>query len=202
MLFTYFGMAVRFDESKVRPMGRMARGVKGVTLREEEATVLSAVKWSTAMKASWSSVKMALANVPMSKISARPIAAASASARSSPARRNGNVVGALCVTDDDGLVMISASGQTVRIRMRELRVMGRNTQGVKLVNLKEGDHLVAIQKLENSEKEGDVLAETPVPEAGTPVTVPPPAASKDLEPEGEPETENEIDAEEEEDKTE
>ena len=55
--------------------------------------------------------------------------------------RNGNVVGALCVTDKDGMVMISSSGQTVRISMRDLRVMGRNTQGVKLVNLREGDNL-------------------------------------------------------------
>ena len=64
--------------------------------------------------------------------------------------RNGNVVGALCVTDADGMVMISSSGQTVRISMRDLRVMGRNTQGVKLVNLREGDYLVAIQKIEDT----------------------------------------------------
>ncbi len=61
--------------------------------------------------------------------------------------RNGNVVGALCVTDEDGMVMMSATGQTVRISMKDLRVLGRNTQGVKLANLKEGDSLVAIQKI-------------------------------------------------------
>ena len=48
--------------------------------------------------------------------------------------------------------MVSAQGQTVRIRMNELRVMGRNTQGVKLVNLKDEVNLVAIQKLENAEE--------------------------------------------------
>ena len=48
------------------------------------------------------------------------------------------------------MVMISSSGQTVRITMKDLRVMGRNTQGVKLVNLKEGDSLVAIQKIEDT----------------------------------------------------
>jgi DNA gyrase subunit A len=65
--------------------------------------------------------------------------------------RNGNVVGALCVTDRDGMVMISTTGQTIRITMQGLRILGRNTQGVKLANLKENDYLVAIQKLENSE---------------------------------------------------
>ena len=68
--------------------------------------------------------------------------------------RNGNVVGAICVTDSDGMLMISSNGQTVRISMRDLRVMGRNTQGVKLVNLKEGDYLVAIQKIEDSGDNG------------------------------------------------
>ena len=48
------------------------------------------------------------------------------------------------------MVMISSSGQTVRISMRDLRVMGRNTQGVKLVNLREGDGLVAVQKIEDT----------------------------------------------------
>ena len=68
--------------------------------------------------------------------------------------RNGNVVGALCVTDNDGMVMMSSSGQTVRISMRDLRVMGRNTQGVKLVNLRdENDTLMAVQKLEGDASE-------------------------------------------------
>ena len=67
--------------------------------------------------------------------------------------RNGNVVGALCVTDDDGMVMMSVHRANSRISMRDLRVMGRNTQGVKLANLKEGDYLVAIQKLENGGEE-------------------------------------------------
>ena len=60
------------------------------------------------------------------------------------------------------MVMISSSGQTVRISMRDLRVMGRNTQGVKLVNLRESDNLVAIQKIEDT---GENTAEIPEQEA-------------------------------------
>jgi DNA gyrase subunit A len=52
------------------------------------------------------------------------------------------------------MVMISAAGQTVRISMRDLRVMGRNTQGVRLANLREGDYLVAIQKVEGANGDG------------------------------------------------
>ena len=67
--------------------------------------------------------------------------------------RNGNVVGASRVTDSDGIVMISSSGQTVRITMKDVRVMGRNTQGVKLVNLKENTHLIAMQKVQSGSEE-------------------------------------------------
>ena len=73
--------------------------------------------------------------------------------------RNGNVVGALCVADTDGMVMMTSSGQTIRISMRDLRVLGRNTQGVKLANLREGDFLVAIQKVSGSDENEEVEAQ-------------------------------------------
>jgi DNA gyrase subunit A len=63
--------------------------------------------------------------------------------------RNGMVVGALSVTDSDGVLLMSAAGQAVRIPMRDVRVMGRSTQGVRLVNLKDEDDLVVgAQKIE------------------------------------------------------
>jgi DNA gyrase subunit A len=156
MLFTYQGMAVRFDEANVRPMGRMARGVKGVALRDEKNCVVSCevVNGNESLLVVCEngfgkrSYVEDFRQTNRGGVGVRSIITSD---------RNGNVVGALCVTDDDGLVMISAQGQTVRIRMKELRVMGRNTQGVKLVNLKEGDYLVAVQKLENSEQVADEL---------------------------------------------
>jgi DNA gyrase subunit A len=78
--------------------------------------------------------------------------------------RNGNVVGAICVTDQDGVLMMSSSGQTVRISMRDLRVLSRNTQGVKLANLKDKDSLIAIQKVENAEEDVEVS-----PDADSPI---------------------------------
>ena len=152
MLFTHQGMAVRFDESKVRPMGRTARGVKGATLRGEndyivgcevvngDETILVVCENGFGKRSQVEDFRQ----TNRGGVGVRSIITSD---------RNGNVVGALCVADDDGMVMMSATGQTVRISMRDLRIMGRNTQGVKLANLKDDDYLVAIQKLEGSEND-------------------------------------------------
>lgn len=149
MLFTRNGMAVRFDEEKLRPMGRMARGVRGITLRGEGDCVVSCeiVKGTETI--------LTVCEMGFGKRSAvedfRQTNRGGVGVRSIiTSDRNGKVVRALCVTDEDGLLMMSASGQAVRISMRDLRVMGRNTQGVKLVNLREDDYLVATQKIEAS----------------------------------------------------
>lgn len=163
MLFTYQGMAVRFDESNVRSMGRTARGVKGATLRGEKDYIVGCevVNGDESILVVCEngfgkrSLVEEFRQTNRGGVGVRSIITS---------ERNGNVVGALCVTDHDGMVMMSATGQTVRISMRDIRVMGRNTQGVKLANLKEGDYLVAIQKLEGSEREEESSAlanETP-----------------------------------------
>lgn len=148
MLFTQNGMAVRFDENKTRPMGRLARGVKGVSLRDETDRVIGVevVNGDESIlvvcengfgKRSWVED---FRQTNRGGVGVKSIITS---------ERNGNVVGALSVTDEDGIVMMAQSGQTIRISMRDLRVMGRNTQGVKLVNLREDQNrLVAIQKLE------------------------------------------------------
>jgi DNA gyrase subunit A len=166
MLFTYQGMAVRFDESKVRAMGRTAYGVKGATLKDEKDIIVGCEVVNGD-----ESVLVVCENGfgKRSQVEDfRQTNRGGVGVRSIiTSERNGNVVGALCVTDDDGMVMMSATGQTVRISMRDLRVMGRNTQGVKLANLKEGDYLVAIQKLEGSENTEE-FEETPAEGTATP----------------------------------
>lgn len=161
MLFTYNGMAVRFDESDARPMGRTARGVKGVTLKNEtdkivgcevvngDETILVVCENGFGKRSFVDEFRQ----THRGGVGVRSIITS---------ERNGNVVGALCVKDSDGLLMMTATGQAVRISMQHLRVMGRNTQGVKLANLRENDSLMAIQKLENGEEEGAADAETPL----------------------------------------
>ncbi|MBS4165010.1 DNA gyrase subunit A [Neochlamydia sp. AcF65] len=151
MIFTHRGMAVRFAENKVRPMGRMARGVKGVSLREENDYVVSCevVKGDETILVVCEngfgkrSLVEDFRQTNRGGVGVRSIVTS---------ERNGNVVGALCVADGDGMVMMTASGQAIRISMRELRVLGRNTQGVRLANLRDNDYLVAIQKVKSAEE--------------------------------------------------
>lgn len=150
MLFTYQGMAVRFDEGKVRPMGRAARGVKGASLRGENDYIVGCevVNGDESVLIVCENAFGKRSHVEEFRQTNR----GGVGVRSIITNeRNGNVVGALCVTDQDGMVMMSSTGQAIRISMRGMRVMGRNTQGVKLANLKEGDYLVAIQKLEGDD---------------------------------------------------
>lgn len=154
MLFTHQGMAVRFDENNVRSMGRMARGVRGASLREEndyivgcevvngDETVLVVCENGFGKRSQVGDFRQ----TKRGGVGVRSIITSD---------RNGNVVSALCVSDTDSIIMMSTSGQAVRINMKDLRVLGRNTQGVKLANLRDDDTLVAVQKFEG----GDTTAE-------------------------------------------
>lgn len=169
MLFTYQGMAVRFEHDKVRSMGRTARGVKGVTLRDKDDRVVGCE-----VIASEEDTILVVCEKGFGKRSFvgdfRQTNRGGKGVRSIiTSERNGNVVGAVSVSDEDGLLMMSSQGQTVRISMQDLRVMGRATQGVKLVNLKSGDCLIAIEKLEGVEKEE--MAEVPIDETAEEVPI-------------------------------
>lgn len=147
MLFTYNGMAVRFDESNVRSMGRMARGVRGVKLKDVNDYIVGCevVNGTETVLVVCENGFGKRSNVEDFRHANRGGVGVRSIITS---ERNGNVVGALCVTDQDSVMMMSANGQAVRISTKDLRVLGRNTQGVKLANLKEKDYLIAIQKIE------------------------------------------------------
>lgn len=148
MLFTRNGMAVRFDESIVRPIGRVARGVRGVSLKNETDYVISCEAVTPE-----ESVLVVCENGfgKRSKVDDfRQTNRGGVGVRSIIAsERNGLVVGAISVTDNDGVVVMSNLGQTLRMSMKDVRVMGRSTQGVRLVNLTNGDRVVAVQKIED-----------------------------------------------------
>lgn len=147
MLFTRQGMAVRFSESDVRAMGRMARGVRGATLKEERDAVVSCevVKGHETVLivcANGFGKRSKVEEFRKTRRGGQGVISIITS------KRNGLVVAALSVADEDGVVMMSEHGQTVRISMKDVRVMGRSTQGVKLVNLKGDDDLIGAQRLE------------------------------------------------------
>ncbi|HSX03779.1 MAG TPA: DNA topoisomerase (ATP-hydrolyzing) subunit A [Rhabdochlamydiaceae bacterium] len=156
MLFTRNGMAVRFDQAQIRPIGRVARGVRGIMLRGEENAVVSCEVVTNddtilivSEKGYGKRSKVEdFRQTRRGGVGVRSIIAS---------ERNGMVVSAITAKDTDSVVLISLAGQTVRIPMTDVRVMGRSTQGVRLVHLKEDDKLVAVQKIGTIENE-----ETPV----------------------------------------
>jgi len=151
MLFTKNGMAVRFDQAQIRPVGRVARGVRGVTLRDENDAVVSCEVVTP------EDSLLVVCDLGFGKRSRvddfRQTNRGGVGVRSIiTSERNGPVVGAISVTDKDSVVMMSNTGQTLRINMKDVRVMGRSTQGVRLVSLHEGDRLIGIQRLESIEE--------------------------------------------------
>lgn len=148
MIFTHSGMAVRFDESLVREVGRVARGVRGITLRDEkdkvigcevvtpDQTILVVCENGYGKRSNVDDFRQ----TNRGGVGVRSIIAS---------ERNGMVVAALSVCDSDSVLLMSQMGQAVRIPMTGVRVMGRSTQGVRLVNLKEEkDFVVGAQKIE------------------------------------------------------
>ncbi|MBS0625307.1 MAG: DNA topoisomerase (ATP-hydrolyzing) subunit A [Verrucomicrobia bacterium] len=148
MLFTRNAMAVRFDEALVRPVGRVARGVRGVTLKDDsdkvigcevvtpDQTILVVCENGYGKRSQVEDFRQ----TNRGGVGVRSILTS---------ERNGLVVGALSVSDSDSVLLMSGAGQAVRIPMRDVRVMGRSTQGVRLVALKEeNDLVVAAQKIE------------------------------------------------------
>lgn len=149
MLFTRSGMAVRFDEGLVRSMGRVARGVKGVTLKEESDKVVSCEVVSPE-----DTLLVVCENGFGKRSKVDEFRQTNRGGKGVKAimttKRNGMLLAALAVTDEDSLVLMSYSGQTLRTSMKDIRVMGRTTQGVKLVHLQGDDYLIAVQKIEGS----------------------------------------------------
>ncbi|MCH9811923.1 DNA topoisomerase (ATP-hydrolyzing) subunit A [bacterium] len=155
MLFTRHGMAVRFDQSLVRAMGRTARGVRGVSLKNNDDRVVSLV---VVTEDNSLLVVCEHGFGKRSKVTDfRQTNRGGKGVRSIITnKRNGLVVGAITVTDRDSALMMSNSGQTLRTSMKDIRIMGRSTQGVKIVSLGAEDFLVALQRIENISAEPEM----------------------------------------------
>ena len=162
LVVTRGGMSVRFNEQNVRSMGRTATGVKGINLAEGDEVV------SVDVVHEGSSVVVVTENgygkrsevedYRLIKRGGKGVFAIKAS------ERNGQVVGALQVTDEDELMMITNGGKIIRISMRDLRVIGRNTQGVRLFKLDEGEKVMAVDRMaeiisEDEEGEDEEITE-------------------------------------------
>lgn len=157
------GKAIRFPEAKVRPMGRTAAGVKGVTLQSSEDEVIGMVcvnpRKSDAtilvLSEKGYGKRTDLEDYRITGRGGKGVKTISIT------EKTGNLVGILSVTDEDGLIIICKSGMTIRMAIDKLRVMGRATQGVRLINLKGSDSIAGLAKSpkEEDEEEDVILSE-------------------------------------------
>lgn len=147
------GKMVRFDEAKTRPMGRTASGVRGITLADENDEVVGMISVSDL-----DSEILVVSENGYGKRS--PLDAYRETNRGGKGvkamnitDKTGLLVSVGSVTDNDDLMIINKSGLTIRIRVSDLRVMGRNTQGVRLINIKGNDAIAAVAKVMREEDE-------------------------------------------------
>ncbi len=147
------GMSVRFSESDVRTMGRVAAGVRGMELDDNDEVVGMAIlskKQNLDILSVTSSGYGKRTAADEYRVQGR---GGKGIITMKTTDKNGEVIGIRAVSDADDLMVITDKGQVVRIRIREISTMGRNTQGVRLVRLKEGEKVVACQSL--AEKDAD-----------------------------------------------
>src|SRR5262249_46956780 len=173
ILSTRSGMAIRFDESDVRPMGRPAYGVKGITLDEQDEVVGMVI-------ANGNDDPTSLLTVCSNGYGKRTMLTEYRSQNRGgkglidikTSDRNGSVVAVTKVTDPDEVMLTTARGILMRTRVADIRPIGRNTQGVRLIRLDDGDTVSSLAKL----PEEELSSVDPLEPADFPVDEVPPNA--------------------------
>jgi DNA gyrase subunit A len=162
MLFSDAGKVVRFHEEQVRPMGRTATGVRGIRLEEDQKVVSLIVPQGegavlTATENGYGK-RTDIAEYPAKSRATKGVVSIKVS------ERNGLVVGAVQVNEDDEIMLISDQGTLVRTRATEVSTVGRNTQGVTLIRTGENENVVGLQRIDEVEssnietdEEGNVI---------------------------------------------
>ena len=165
MLFSDAGKAVRFSEEEVRPMGRTAGGVRGMRLlpgqhvislltsRDESLAVLTATEFGYGKRTQ-------IAEYTRHGRGTQGMIAIQSS------ERNGSLVAALLVGNEDEIMLITTGGVLIRTRVSEIRELGRSTQGVRLINLGDNEKLAGLEKVLEPDEVEDVAAGEAPPPAG------------------------------------
>ena len=158
MIAVRSGKAIRFPEDRVRPMGRTASGVMGITMDEETDEVVSMVCVDPAgadilvVSEKGYGKRSSIEDYRITNRGGKGVKTINMT------EKTGSLIALLDVTDDDNLMIINRSGLTIRLDVSTLRVMGRNTQGVKLINLRNDDAIAAVAKVSGT-KEEEMTAE-------------------------------------------
>jgi DNA gyrase subunit A len=145
------GMAIRFDETDVRAMGRTAYGVRGISLRDDDEVVgMEVVRPGGTMLTVAQNGYGKRTGLDEYRLTSR---GGLGVINIQTSDRNGKVVGIAFVYDDDQVMLISQQGMILRTRAGDIRAIGRATQGVRLIEMEEGDMVVAVAKLGEKDEE-------------------------------------------------
>ena len=154
LLVSHKGMAVRFNEEDVRGMGRTASGVRGINLAENDhvvaAVVIDSDESILVVTENGYGKRSPVEEYRLTRRGGKGVYAIK------PSERNGNIVGACQITKEDEVMLITDRGKIIRMDMSAVRVIGRATQGVTLINLEPGEKVVAMDRVPAS----DVVDET------------------------------------------
>ena len=161
MLFSDGGKAVRFDENDVRPMGRNARGVRGMAIDESQNVIAMLVAEDEQQSVLTATINGYGKRTPIGEYT-RHGRGTKGMIAIQQSERNGKVVAATLVHSDDEIMLITDTGVLVRTRVSEIREMGRATQGVTLIALDEGSELSGLQRI--VENDANVLEAVEAPE--------------------------------------
>lgn len=152
-IVTKEGMSIRFDESDVRAMGRTARGVKGVTLGKDDKVIGMEV----VTKDSKETILIVSSNgygkrTPMDEYRSQSRGGVGIITQKTT-DKTGHVVSARLVNDTQHLLVSTNAGQTIRMRCSDISIIGRNTQGVKVMDLREGEFVTSVALIDEDESE-------------------------------------------------
>jgi DNA gyrase subunit A len=158
MLALKSGKSIRFEESKTRPMGRGASGVRGITLSHENDEVVGMIAVDDmesnilVVSEKGYGKRSSLEDYRITNRGGKGVKTISVT------EKTGELVAIKNVTDEDDLMIINKSGLTIRMAVADLRVMGRATQGVRLINIKGKDSIAAVAKvMQEDDEDEDVL---------------------------------------------
>lgn len=152
MLACKYGKAIRFEESKTRPLGRTASGVRGITLSSDKDEVIGMISVNDdnsdvlVVSEKGYGKRSKLSDYRVTNRGGKGVKTIKIT------DKTGLLVAIKNVTDDDDLMIINKSGITIRLAVKDLRVMGRATQGVRLIKLKPGDSIAAVAKVVHEEE--------------------------------------------------
>jgi DNA gyrase subunit A len=152
LLVASHGKAIRFRESDVRPMGRGAAGVRGIRLPEgHEVIGLTIIREGLILTATENGYgkRTPVEDFPVQGRGGQGVIAIQTT------DRNGNTVGAIQVGDEDEIMLISSNGTLVRTGVSDISIMGRNTQGVRLIRVQSDQRLVGLARIESIEEEDE-----------------------------------------------